>query len=141
VGLSGEQPRNATDVSAIQVNRFIKQLLFSTNGSWAWAQLFLPSQNMTNDDFESRLLALRARIDTLDEQLVSLINQRVQIAAEIGRLKQGAEMPLHSPDRESEILQRIKALNQGPVDLQVLESLFRILLQSSSGTLPKPKNR
>ncbi|MEQ1903811.1 MAG: chorismate mutase [Pirellulaceae bacterium] len=96
---------------------------------------------MTNEDFESRLLALRARIDTLDEQLVSLINQRVQLAAEIGRLKTGAEMPLYSPDRESEILQRIKALNQGPVDLQVLETLFRILLQSSSGTLPKPKNR
>ncbi len=94
---------------------------------------------MTNEDYESKLLALRAKIDSVDEQLVSLINQRVEIAAEIGRLKTGADMPLHSPDRESEILQRVSALNQGPVDAGVLESLFRILLQSSSGTFTQPK--
>ena len=106
--------------------------------SWAQAQLFFDEKNMTDLDYAKQLLALRAKIDGLDEQLVSLINQRVQVALEIGRLKQGAEMPLHSPDRESEILQRISGLNQGPVDVTVLESLFHILLQSSSG---RPKNR
>ena len=94
---------------------------------------------MTNEDYESKLLALCTRIDSLDEQLVSLINQRVQVAAEIGRLKTGAEMPLYSPDRESEILQRISALNQGPVDPAVLESLFRLLLQSNSSGPANPK--
>ncbi len=84
---------------------------------------------MIDEDFESKLLTLRARIDALDEQLVSLINQRVQVAAEIGRLKTGAEMPLYSPDREAEILQRISAINQGPIDPAVLESLFKILLR------------
>ncbi|PZP64779.1 MAG: prephenate dehydratase [Azospira oryzae] len=64
---------------------------------------------------------LRSRIDALDAELLKLLNQRAQLAREIGRLKNGA---VYRPEREAQVLRRLKQLNGGPLSAEVVERLF-----------------
>ena len=51
---------------------------------------------------------LRTRIDVIDEQLVRLLNVRVACAVEVGRLKHEAGMPIYQPEREAQVLNRVR---------------------------------
>lgn len=82
-------------------------------------------------DSAAHLAALRGRIDQLDEQLVALISERGRLAAEIGRLKTARGTPLYTPDRESEILTRLRARNPGPFPDRVLTAIYRELMSGS----------
>ncbi len=52
----------------------------------------------------------RRRIDEIDRQLVELLNERSQCAAEIGHIKQQANLPLYQPEREKEVLQECRGI-------------------------------
>ena len=51
---------------------------------------------------------LRTRIDVIDEQLVRLLNVRVACAVEVGRLKHEAGLPIYQPEREAQVLGRVR---------------------------------
>ena len=57
----------------------------------------------------------RKKIDEIDQQLVSLMNQRAQAAHEIGKLKRKAGMPIYEPDREQAVFKNALKANQGPL--------------------------
>ena len=66
---------------------------------------------------EEALRETRARIDAIDRELLKLINERATCAVEIGRLKRsaGAVTMLYRPEREAEVLRRIRDTNPGPL--------------------------
>jgi chorismate mutase/prephenate dehydratase len=80
---------------------------------------------------------LRAKIDSLDEKIVELLNDRAKIVVEIGKLKQASNSPIYAPDREKAILERIRQLNGGPLGNRCLEAVYRELM-SGSFALEKP---
>ena len=62
---------------------------------------------------------LRTRIDVIDEQLVRLLNVRVACAVEVGRLKHEAGLPIYQPEREAQVLGKVRqSANRagGPAD-------------------------
>ena len=73
----------------------------------------------------------RKRIDDLDARLVELLNGRLSCAAEIGRLKHAAGVPLYQPEREREILERVQRLNKGPLENDALKRLFERILDEA----------
>jgi chorismate mutase/prephenate dehydratase len=80
---------------------------------------------------------LRTKIDSLDEKIVELLNERAKIVVEIGKLKQASNSPIYAPDREKAILERIRQLNHGPLGNRCLEAVYRELM-SGSFALEKP---
>ena len=74
---------------------------------------------------------LRKKIDQLDANLIGLLNDRAEIVQEIGQLKRGADVPVYSPDREYEVLQRISRLNKGPLPKHTLQAVYRELMSGS----------
>jgi len=70
----------------------------------------------------------RHKIDELDRQLVSLINQRAQCALEIGRLKGDSDLPVYEPDRERIIFENIARNNGGPLSNVQLRQIFERLV-------------
>jgi chorismate mutase len=74
---------------------------------------------------------LRKRIDLLDESLVRLLNARAACALEIGRLKRELGMPIYQPSREAEVLQHVQALNNGPLDDQVIKRMFERIIDEA----------
>ena len=66
----------------------------------------------------------RRKIDEIDRQLVQLLNERSKCAIEIGKIKHDLHMRVYDPQREGEILRRIKETNDGPLDDEGLQRLF-----------------
>jgi chorismate mutase len=74
---------------------------------------------------------LRKRIDLLDESLVRLLNSRAACALEIGRIKREMGLPIYQPERESEVLKNVQALNNGPLDQPAIKRLFERIIDEA----------
>ena len=74
------------------------------------------------------LAKCRARIDEVDLQLLALLNQRTHIAAEIGRIKQSANMPVYEPKREDLVYQNVTANNEGPLPNEAVRRVFERII-------------
>src|SRR5271168_5218284 len=58
---------------------------------------------------------LRAQIDAINVKLVRLLNQRARVAQAIGHIKQAGGAAIYQPARERAVLDKVSALNQGPL--------------------------
>ncbi len=76
-----------------------------------------------SDDLQKR----RTEIDQIDDELLKLISRRAQIAQSIGRLKQGN---IYRPEREAQVLRRIKEANPGPLSGETAARLFREIMSA-----------
>ena len=84
---------------------------------------------------QDKLAELRARIDEIDRQLIELLNRRTQCVIEVGEVKSKEENfeqgRVFRPEREAQILQRIRDLNDGPLSDDQVELLFREVISMS----------
>ena len=72
---------------------------------------------------DDKLLPHRDAIDAIDRQILTLLNERATHARAIGALKgTGA---VYRPEREAQVLRRIKDLNEGPLPDEGVARLFR----------------
>ncbi len=67
----------------------------------------------------------RSRINDLDRQILTLLNQRAEAALRIGDLKRGHHLPAYVPGREAEILSRLTATNTGPMPADAVRAVWR----------------
>jgi len=80
---------------------------------------------------ETKLDALRARIDELDRTIVDLLNERARLAVEAGRLKTAVGRDdVRDPDREREVLLRVAMSNHGPLPQADLVDVYRRLIDA-----------
>ncbi|HEX2970704.1 MAG TPA: prephenate dehydratase [Tepidisphaeraceae bacterium] len=80
---------------------------------------------------------LRAQIDVLDGQIIDLLNARARVVVEVGKLKQQNKSPIYAPDREKEVIERVRRLNKGPLPDRCVEAVWRELM-SGSFVLERP---
>ena len=76
----------------------------------------------------------RDGIGAIDAEILKLVNQRAEHAKAIGALKNGA---VYRPEREAQILRRIKERNPGPLSDETAARLFREIM-SACLALEKP---
>ena len=77
------------------------------------------------------LAGLRGQIDRIDKQLVGLMNDRAELARQIGHIKQSAGEQTYDPSREETVLERVAASNQGPLSSESLKAIYRELISGS----------
>jgi len=80
---------------------------------------------------------LRKEIDSLDDQILSLLNRRARAAIEVGKIKEDQNLRFYVPEREVEILRRLSEHNPGPFPNEALKSIYREII-SASLSLEKP---
>jgi len=83
------------------------------------------------------LAPIRAQIDTLDRQIVDLLNQRLALAAEIGKLKRSQGGQIYVAEREDAVFRKISELNRGPIKNDALQAIYREIM-SAAIALEKP---
>ncbi|NLC27800.1 MAG: prephenate dehydratase [Campylobacteraceae bacterium] len=66
----------------------------------------------------------RLVIDKIDNELIALLNKRMQSVKAIGKLKQTDGTSIYRPEREREILDRLKKINEGPLNDEAIEAIF-----------------
>lgn len=70
------------------------------------------------------LKQIRDRIDAVDEELLALLNSRMELVREVGLLKQAEKSVIYRPEREQEILERLNRRNNGLLTPQAIEAIF-----------------
>lgn len=87
------------------------------------------------DTLENRLLPLRQRIDSIDEQILDLLNQRARTAQQVGDVKHEFDVdgPVLKPEREAMIIRRLQGLNQGPFTDQAVEAVWSQIISTCRG--------
>lgn len=71
---------------------------------------------------------IRQRIDAIDNQILSLLKERLGCAKEIGRLKRKSNRAKWDPQREREIFERLLHDNAGEFPVTPLLSIFREII-------------
>ena len=80
------------------------------------------------------LRRLRRRIDALDRRIVRLLNDRAELAREVGRVKSTTgRRAIRDPQREREVLLRVSIANDGPTPHADLLAIFKRLFTVARG--------
>ncbi|MDP9763765.1 MULTISPECIES: bifunctional 3-deoxy-7-phosphoheptulonate synthase/chorismate mutase [Deinococcus] len=75
---------------------------------------------------------LRAEIDQINRDLLTLISKRASVVAQIGRAKTAEGRPNHyDPAREEQQLKDLEALNPGPFPAATVKSIFKEIFRAS----------
>jgi len=74
--------------------------------------------------FFMTLESLRNDIDGLDDQLLNLLNQRMELVRRVGELKRSTNTVIYRPEREKQILDRLHEQNNGLLNRSAIEAIF-----------------
>ncbi|MGY4876562.1 prephenate dehydratase [Vreelandella aquamarina] len=83
-------------------------------------------------DASVKLDELRQRIDQLDDDILRLISERASCAQQVAQVKISEDKTsvFYRPEREAQVLRRIMALNEGPLDDEEMARLFREIMSA-----------
>ena len=89
---------------------------------------------------EVTLEILRERINGVDRELMGLISQRIQIALEIGKLKNKAGIPVRDEAREEEVIKQWESFaSELGIDPALIRPIVEALIQASRLSQEKQK--
>lgn len=74
---------------------------------------------------------IREDIDSIDRQVVDLLNRRAGLAQEIGHLKGRDGKPFFTPERERAVFEKLASINAGPLQERQLQSIYREIISAA----------
>ena len=77
-----------------------------------------------------RIKDLRQKIDSVDEQIFRLLNERAEIVLDVGKMKSEARSNFYDPKREAEVLHRLTSKNAGPFPDHAISSVFHEIISA-----------
>lgn len=80
-------------------------------------------------DLSQKLKKKRKEINLLDLKLLTLLNQRLRMALEIGKIKKEMGKKIYNPKREKEVLERLKQKNKGLLKEEDLKKIFTTIMK------------
>ena len=88
---------------------------------------------MAGSHLSQKLRNRRKKIDLIDRKLLPLLNQRLRIALEIGKVKKQMGEKIYDPKREKQVLERLRLRlrlrNKGPLKEGDLEKIFTTIIK------------
>ena len=83
-----------------------------------------------SDKATDGLAGLRQHIDSLDRQLLEMLNQRALLAEQVGDIKRAEGSPFFRPDRVAQVLEKIQQLNPGPLKNNHVAAIWREIMSA-----------
>ena len=74
---------------------------------------------------------LREKVDAVNLQILSLINERATVIQEIGKIKEKQGVNRYDPLRERHMLNLLKENNNGPLDQKTVDHIFKEIFKSA----------
>ena len=98
---------------------------------------------MSEQGSDPSVQAARERISALDRELVSLLNQRLEVVRELHAYKRAQGYPMVDPAREARLLAALVAGNPGPIGDAALrefwQGLLALLTREAARLLDEPR--
>src|SRR5215831_11796224 len=79
---------------------------------------------------DPELASLRAQIDALDDQMLTLLDRRAEIVKRVGDLKRSRSETFHVPQRERAVLARLTAAARGAFPREAVGPVFREIMSA-----------
>lgn len=79
----------------------------------------------------SELENLRAAIDAVDAEILSLVARRIGLVLQIADYKRGCELPIYDPARERKVIDRLIELAPTTIDAQLVRRVFERIIDES----------
>jgi len=76
-----------------------------------------------------KLMGRRKELDLINQKLLTLLNQRLRITLEIGKVKKEMGKKIYDTAREKEILDRLRRKNKGPLKEGDLKKIFTTIMK------------
>jgi chorismate mutase/prephenate dehydratase len=76
------------------------------------------------------LSALRAEIDSVDRELLQLLNRRAALANQVGEIKRAEGSTVFRPEREAQVINGLEAANPGPLKSSNVASIWREIMSA-----------
>ncbi len=88
---------------------------------------------------EVELGKIRVQLDSIDDELLKLLNQRMDLVHQVGVIKAKSGGAIYRPEREKSILDRLEKNNDGLLNRAAIEALF-LEIFAISRNLELPEN-
>jgi chorismate mutase len=83
-----------------------------------------------NAGTQERLATYRQEIDSLDQRIVDLFQQRARLVEEVGTLKREAHLPVTVPSREQQVVEKAQELAKGgPLPAEAVGRIYQKLVE------------
>ena len=76
------------------------------------------------------LASLRVQIDNIDQQLLTLLNQRALVAERVGEVKKREGTPFFRPDRVAQVIEKVVRGNPGPLRSTHVAAIWREIMSA-----------
>lgn len=86
-----------------------------------------------------QLKIIRDKLDIIDDEILNLLNKRMDLVAEVGNIKHKSGGAIYRPEREKEIIQRLTNKNNGLLNNNAIEAIF-LEIFAISRNLERPEN-
>jgi len=83
----------------------------------------------TQSNFSKKLKTKRKVLDLIDQKLLTLLNHRLRITLEIGKIKKEMGKKIYDPKREKEVLEKLKQKNKGPLKEKDFKKIFTTIMK------------
>lgn len=94
-------------------------------------------RNMSQQDLEG----LRSQIDSLNLDILRLINERAAVVEEIGKIKEKQGVNRYDPLRERHMLDLIQKHNNGPLNQMTVDYIFKQIFKTALKQLEAEKKK
>jgi chorismate mutase len=84
----------------------------------------------TNAGTQEQLATDRQQIDSLDQNIVKLFQQRARLVREVGNIKREAHLPVTVPSREQQVIQKVQEFAKGgPLPPETVGRIYQKLIE------------
>jgi chorismate mutase/prephenate dehydratase len=74
---------------------------------------------------------LRRKIDTIDTEMLRLLNERADVVHEVGLLKKREGLAIYAPEREDALLKSLVAKSQGRLPEKSIRAIYREIMSAA----------
>ena len=78
---------------------------------------------------QEQLETCRQQIDSLDQKIVELIQERAGVVKQVGEIKRAANLPVTVPSREQQVIAKVEDLaKNGPLPSEAVGRIYQELI-------------
>jgi chorismate mutase-like protein len=74
---------------------------------------------------------IRRQIDTIDQELLGLLNRRADLVHEVGVVKKRDGLQIYAPEREEALLRRLISMNEGRLSETSIRAIYREIMSAA----------